>query len=77
MEKLIELLNEYEENKKLKSDLWTVIDERDNAFKKIKELEEENKKLKGIIGNIVYLYKEEPTELWEYVKSWFKCWMSN
>lgn len=40
-------------------------------------LREENKKLKRIIGNIVYLYKEEPAELGEYVKSWFKCWMSN
>ena len=28
------------ENRKLKSDLWTVIYERDNAFKKIKQLEE-------------------------------------
>ncbi len=43
----------------------------------MQELREENKKLKNIIGNIVYLYKEEPTELGEYVKSWFKCWMSN
>ena len=32
--------NEYKKNRKLKSDLWTVIDERDNAFKKIKQLEE-------------------------------------
>lgn len=30
-----------EENKKLKSDLWTVIDERDNAFKKIEQLKED------------------------------------
>ena len=29
-----------EEIKKLKTDLWTVIDERDNALKKIKQLEE-------------------------------------
>ena len=36
----LEIQNLEEENKKLKSDLWTVIDERDNAFKKIKQLEE-------------------------------------
>ena len=44
---------------------------------RIKELEEENKKMKDIINKIVYLYKEEPTELEEYIKSWFKWWMSN
>ena len=30
-----------EQNKKLKSDLWTVIYERDNAFKKIEQLKED------------------------------------
>ena len=51
--------NEYKKNRKLKSDLWTVIDERDNAFKKIKQLEERldnkekvNKSMRNEIRNL-------------------------
>ena len=54
------LQDKEEEIKKLKSDLWTVIDERDNAFKKIKQLEERldnkekvNKQLREDIGKLV------------------------
>ena len=54
------LYDSEEQNKKLKSDLWTVIDERDNAFKKIKQLEQRldnkekvNKQLREELGKLV------------------------
>ena len=44
---------------------------------KVDELERENIRLRDIIVKINYLYNEEPSELGEYIKSWFKWWMSN
>ena len=74
-----------EENRNLKSELSKFRDsfkkyrdyEKEELAESCYDLARENEKLKDIIGKIVYLYKEEPTELEEYVKSWFKWWMSN
>lgn len=80
-----------EENKKLKSDLWTVIDERDNAFKKIKQLEKELEEWKKNRDYYLLKYEEleekvETLELWldmkeklneEYRKQLGKLVMNN
>ena len=80
-----------EENKKLKSDLWTVIDERDNAFKKIKQLEKELEEWKKNKDYYLLKYEEleekvETLELWldmkeklneEYRKQLGKLVMNN
>ena len=60
--------NEYKKNRKLKSDLWTVIYERDNAFKKIKQLEErlDNKeKVNNQLRKDIKWYEKEEDRLRE------------
>lgn len=72
------LKEEYDNfKKKVSDDMKEIVKYQLDNIGLFDKLEEENKKLKDIINKIVYLYKEEPTELGEYVKSWFKWWMSN